>query len=141
MVFIPPQFLRYLRRTSRYSGRTSGRGEISVPSFLRYGFGISPLPEVWFWGGVPRGMPGVPQGGGNISKTMPQEAGKSKTVPQEGWKIWGPPVRPSRQTIPQERRKFQNHTSGRVEPKFLPLLRYGLNTSRYAANTSKIPEV
>ena len=39
-------------------------------------------------------MPGVPQGGGNISKTMPQEAGKSKTVPQEGWKIWGPPVTP-----------------------------------------------
>ena len=80
-----------------------------------------------------------------MSKTIPQEAGKSKTVPQEGWKIWGPPVRgrglTSRQTIPQERGKFQNHTSGRVEPKFLPLLRYGLNTSRYAANTSKIPEV
>ena len=55
MVFIPPEFLRYLRRTSRYSRRTSGRGEISVPSFLRYGFGISPLPEVRpAWRGVMR---------------------------------------------------------------------------------------
>ena len=59
-------------------------------------------------------MAGVPQGGGNISKTMPQEAGKSKTVPQEGWKIWGPPVRPLQ----------ANHTSGKGEiPK--PYLRKG----------------
>ena len=95
------------------------------------------LPEVWFFTlpevrpvylevrrkylknfsgicGAPRGMPGVPQGGGNMSKTIPQEAGKSKTVPQEGWKIWGPPVRPLQ----------ANHTSGKGEiPK--PYLRKG----------------
>ncbi len=50
-------------------------------------------------------MAGVPQGGGNMSKTIPQEAGKSKTVPQEGRKIWGPPVRPLQ----------ANHTSGKGE--------------------------
>ena len=49
-----------------------------------------------------------------MSKTIPQEAGKSKTVPQEGRKIWGPPVRPLQ----------ANHTSGKGEiPK--PYLRKG----------------
>ena len=69
-------------------------------------------------------MPGVPQGGGNISKTMPQEAGKSKTVPQEGWKIWGPCVTPLQ----------AGRTSGRGEiPK--PYLR------KEGTEISPLPEV
>ena len=78
---------------------------------------------------------------GTFPKPCLRKQGNLKPYLRKGGKFWGHPWPLSRPGVPQEGGKFQNHTSGRREQKFPPFLRYARNTSRYAANTSEIPEV